>query len=106
MEFEEAVREACGVQPKSVRSTDGGFLVCCRTEDDQLKLLGLNGGKFLGRTLRVTRTKVHLTGPEVFKFVTGRLGVQEEVEARRRTALRGSKSAVAVSDRPPRIQGI
>ena len=105
-DFESAVREACGFQLKSIKRADGGFLVCCRTDGDRDKLLGLNGGKFLDQPLKVTRTNVYLTGEEVFKFVTGKLAVQEEVEARRKAVLRGSKSSVVINDRPLRIQGI
>ena len=60
----------------------------------------------MGCTLKVTWASIPMTGAEALKFITGRLAVQQKVEARRRSAIRTGKSVLAAADRPPRIQGI
>ena len=46
-------------------------------------MLALHGGTMMGRSLQVSRANVRMTGSEIFKWVKGRLALQEEVQTLR-----------------------
>jgi len=81
-----------GCRPKRIRKVENGFLVKCFEDDDQNKLLRLDGGKMAGHRVKVMRTKVKLTSEEIFRFVADRLQTMEDAMDLRRTLLADPKA--------------
>ena len=79
----EDLLELQGIQVRHLKETHGGFNLQGKTEDDEERLLDLNGGKIEGHPIRIIRTRMQLEAADVFRLVGEHLRATEEAEAMR-----------------------
>ena len=82
-QLEDALRQNLGFRVSQVRASEGGYLVEVRSEEDQQRILQLHGGNIMGRIFQVSRANVRMTGSEIFKWIKGRLILEEETQTQR-----------------------
>jgi hypothetical protein len=76
-ELREAL-DACERQVKEIKTTDGGFLILAKNEENQLALETMSGQVIADRVVRMTRTQIRMTGDEILDWMDERLRVQDE----------------------------
>jgi hypothetical protein len=76
-ELREAL-DACERQVKEIKTTDGGFLILAKNEENQLALETMSGQVIADRVVRMTRTQIRMTGDEILEWMDERLRVQDE----------------------------
>ena len=90
------------IHVKDVLATDGGFLVLAADEQAQSALVAMTGRVLEGKAVKIARTQVKMTGPEIFGWIEEKLKIQEE--ARELSRLGGGENSYA--DNPYKVQEV
>ena len=80
-ETENFLAERAGEPPLEIRERDGHYLAYWATEEARSRMLSLEGRKFRGQLIVVSRQRVKLSADEIFSWVETRLQIAETAQA-------------------------